>query len=425
MLVHTKKLSAYPLYLIYSGARALFLSTIFTVNLVYQIQVAHLTPLQLVLVGTVLEIVCFFCQVPTGVLADVYSRRLAVIVGIFAIGAGFVLEGSIASFPFILLAQLLWGLGATLTDGAEQAWITGELGEDAVGHAFIHSTQVGLVGGLLGACVGVSLASIRLNLPVVLGGASMAILAVFLLLFMPENGFQPTPKEERQSWREMGNTLRTGLRLVRRSTVLLTIFSIELFYGLSSEGYDRLSTAHFLADFTFPALGSLKPVVWFAIFSVGETILSLLVTELVKRRVDANNARLVVITLFTMNALNVLSILVFALTGSFFLAVMAFLAYGVFRSAGHPLWMTWLTRNTEAKSRATVISMLGQVNALGQIVGGPPVGYIGTAFSLRAALTTVSAILSPVLLLLAYAFRKVRVEQTAPTEESIEPVAWK
>lgn len=425
MLVHTKKLSAYPVYLIYSGASALFLSTIFTVNLVYQIQVAHLTPLQLVLVGTVLEIVCFFCQVPTGVLADVYSRRLAVIVGIFAIGTGFVLEGSIASFPFILLAQLLWGLGATLTDGAEQAWITGELGEDGVGHAFIRSTQVGLVGGLLGAFVGVSLASIRLNLAVVLGGASMAILAVFLLLFLPENGFQPTPKEERQSWREMSNTLRTGLRLVRRSTVLLTIFSIELFYGLSSEGYDRLSTAHFLADFTFPALGSLKPVVWFAIFSVVETILSLLATEFVKRRVDANKARLVVITLFTMNALNVLSILVFALTGNFFLAVAAFLAYGVLRGAGHPLWMTWLTRNTEAKSRATVISMLGQVNALGQIVGGPPVGYIGTAFSLRAALTTVSAILSPVLLLFAYAFRKGKVEQTASTEESMEPVAMK
>jgi MFS transporter, DHA3 family, tetracycline resistance protein len=66
--------------------------------------------------------------------------------------------------------------------------------EDAVGHAFIRSTQVGLVGELLGAFVGVSLASIRLNLPIVLGGASMAILAVFLLLFVPENGFQPTFK---------------------------------------------------------------------------------------------------------------------------------------------------------------------------------------------------------------------------------------
>jgi MFS transporter, DHA3 family, tetracycline resistance protein len=398
---------------------------IFTVNLVYQIQVAHLTPLQLVLVGTVLEIVCFLCQVPTGVLADVYSRRLAVIVGVFAIGAGFVLEGSIPSFPYILLAQVLWGLGATLTDGAQQAWITGELGENSVGHAFVRSTQVGLVGGLLGAFVGVSLASIRLNLPVVLGGALMAILAVFLLLFMPEHGFQPTPKQERQSWREMGNTLRTGLRLVRRSTVLLTIFSIELFYGLSSEGYDRLSTAHFLADFTFPALGSFKPVVWFAIFSVVGTLLSLVGTELVKRRVDANNARLLVMMLFTMNALNVLSILVFALTGNFFLAVAAFLASGVLRRAGGPLWMTWLTRNTEARSRATVISMFGQVNALGQMVGWPPVGYIGTAFSLRAALTTVSAILSPVLLLFAYAFRKAKVEQAAPTEESVEPIAKK
>jgi DHA3 family tetracycline resistance protein-like MFS transporter len=85
--------------------------------------------------------------------------------------------------------------------------------------------------------------------------------------------------------------------------------------------------------------------------------------------------------------------------------------------------MTWLTHNTEAKSRATVISMFGQVNALGQIVGGPPVGSIGTTISLRAALTTVSVILSPVLLLFAYAFRKVKVEQTAPTEKRVEPVA--
>src|SRR5215472_250878 len=186
LFARPKKLGAYPTYLILGGASAFFSTIMFTLNSVYQLQVAHLNPLQLVLVGTVLEIVCFLCQVPTGVLADVYSRRLAVIMGMFAIGAGFVLEGSIPSFPFILLAQVLWGLGATLTDGAQQAWITGELGEDAVGHAFVRSTQVGLVGGLLGALVGVSLASIRLNLPVVLGGASMAILGVFLLLFMPE-----------------------------------------------------------------------------------------------------------------------------------------------------------------------------------------------------------------------------------------------
>jgi MFS transporter, DHA3 family, tetracycline resistance protein len=422
MPVHKGGLSARTVYLIYSGAGSLFLSTIFTVDLVYQVQVAHLTPLQLVLVGTVLEVVCFFCQIPTGVIADVFSRRLAVIIGELAIGAGFILEGSIPRFTFILLAQVLWGLGATFTDGAEQAWIAGEVGEDNVGPIFVRSTQLGLLGGLLGACLSVGLASIRLNLPVVLGGGLMVMLGVFLLFFMSEHGFRPTPKGERQSWREMGRTLRNGINLIRLRTALLIILFIELFHGLSSEGFDRLSTAHFLADFTFPALGQLKPVTWFAIFEVVGTLLGLAATEIVRRRVDASNQRVAVWTLFAMDALNIVCVLVFALAGNFFLAVAAFLVYGVFRTASRPIWMTWLTRITDAKVRATVFSMLGQMNSLGQIVGGPPVGYIGTVFSLRAALATVSIILSPVLLLFPFAARKQKPEAVVVEEAKQVPV---
>lgn len=422
MPVHKGRFGARTIYLIYSGAGSLFLNTIFTVDLVYQVQVAHLTPLQLVLVGTVLEVVCFFCQVPTGVIADVFSRRLAVIIGVLAIGAGFILEGSIPRFTFILLAQVLWGLGATFTDGAEQAWIAGEVGEDNVGPIFVRSTQLGLLGGLLGACLSVGLASIRLNLPIVLGGGFMVMLGVFLLSFMPEHGFRPTPKEERQSWREMGRTLRNGINLIRLRTALLVVLFVELFHGLSSEGFDRLSTAHFLADFTFPALGQLKPVTWFAIFEVVGTLLGLAATEIVRRRVDASNQRVAVWTLFAMDALNVVCVLVFALAGNFFLAVAAFLVYGVFRTASRPIWTTWLTRITDAKVRATVFSLLGQMNSLGQIVGGPPVGYIGTVFSLRAALATVSIILSPVLLLFPFAARKQKPQAVVVEGENQAPV---
>lgn len=53
-------------YLILVSASAFFFTTILTINLVYQLQVAHLNPLQLVLVGTVLEIALFLTQVPTG-----------------------------------------------------------------------------------------------------------------------------------------------------------------------------------------------------------------------------------------------------------------------------------------------------------------------------------------------------------------------
>lgn len=121
---------AKKVYLILSSASAFFFTTVFTINLVYQLQVVHLSPLQLVLVGTVLEVTIFLTQVPTGALADVYSRRLAVIVGLVLMGVGSLLEGVIPQFWAILLSQVFWGAGVTFTDGADSAWIADEVGDE-------------------------------------------------------------------------------------------------------------------------------------------------------------------------------------------------------------------------------------------------------------------------------------------------------
>ncbi|HLX57005.1 MAG TPA: MFS transporter [Ktedonobacteraceae bacterium] len=406
MLVHRSRLDAYTVYLIYSGLISLSGSTIFVVNMVYMVEVAHLNPLQLVLVGTTLETVAFIAQIPTGVLADIYSRRLSVISGIFVFGLAFMLEGSFPRFIVILAAQVLFGVGASLMDGAEQAWIAGEVGDERVGQVFLRGTQVSLLADLLGAGVGVVLGSIRLNLPIITGGAFAVVIAGFLLLFMPETNFHPAEGEERHSWRELGDTFRAGLRAIRGRPVLMTILLIALFYGLYSEGFDRLWTAHILADFTLPVLWQLKPVVWFGIISVAGTLLTLAASEVVRRRVDSNNQRLVIRALLIINVFGVVGLLIFALAGNFYLALAALLTFNVFRAVNEPVYTAWLTQNIDAKVRATVISMRGQIDALGQIAGGPPVGSIGTVFSIRAALVASSIILSPVVLLFAYASRK-------------------
>ena len=415
MLLHKSKLSAYTVYLIFSGVTSLSGSLISTVNMVYQVETARLNPLQLVLVGTVLEFVAFVCQVPTGVLADIYSRRLAVILGTLLFGMAFVLEGSFPRFDVILVSQILFGIGATLSDGAEQAWITDEVGEMRIGHVFLRSTQVGLLAGLLGAIISVGLASIRINIPIVIGGALSIGVAGFLLLFMPENNFHPISKAERRTWRDMGNTFRSGLHVVRGRPILITILLIALFYGLYSEGFDRLWTAHFLTNFTFPTFGQLKPVVWFGIISVVGTLLTLGATEVVGRWVNIAQQRILIRALFVINFLGIVCLLVFALAGNFFLAVAAVLLFKVFRTVNDPVYTTWLTQNIEAKVRATVISMRGQVDAFGQIVGGPPVGYIGTTFSIQTALLASCALLSPVLFLYAYAARKAREKLPQPS----------
>jgi MFS transporter, DHA3 family, tetracycline resistance protein len=43
--------------------------------------------------------------------------------------------------------------------------------------------------------------------------------------------------------------------------------------------------------------------------------------------------------------------------------------------------------------------MTGQVDAIGQIMGGPGMGWLATAFSTRVTMVAVAILLSPVLLL--------------------------
>src|SRR6476469_9881087 len=101
---------------------AFCLSTIFTLAAVYRLQTVGLDPLQLVLVGTVLEASCFVFEIPTGVVADTFSRRLSVIIGVVLLGGGELIEGAIPAFAAVLLAQVVAGLGYTFLSGATEAW---------------------------------------------------------------------------------------------------------------------------------------------------------------------------------------------------------------------------------------------------------------------------------------------------------------
>src|SRR3954447_17045459 len=118
LCVSVRHSRAYYIYLILSAVTAFAGTTMFTLMAVYKVQTVHLDALQLVLVGTMLEASYFLCEAPTGAFADTFSRRLSVILGIFVLGAGFLLEGTIPTFAAILAGEVLAGLGFALMSGA-------------------------------------------------------------------------------------------------------------------------------------------------------------------------------------------------------------------------------------------------------------------------------------------------------------------
>lgn len=414
-----RKLNAYTVYVTSETSFALFFSMITTVNLVYQVEVAHLNPLQLVLVGTVLETTTFLCEVPTGVIADVYSRRLSIIIGSIIMGIGFVLEGSIPRFDTILLAQVVWGAGWTFTSGATEAWLSDEIGEAKAGKAFLRASQFSQLGDLVGIGVSIALASIFLQLPIIVGGLLVITLGIFQMLLMPETGFKPAPREDRSSTRHMLDTFRGGLGMVRRRPALLTIFSAIAVYGAFTEGFDRLWTPHLLDHFSLPTLWSLQPVAWFGIIRAAGVLLAVLATEVVRRRVDTSNNSSVARSLLAISVLLIGSVIAFGIVTDFALAFIVLLAIIPLRRMIAPIQTAWVNQRLDSKVRATVISMSSQSDALGQIIGGPILGAIATLASTRVEMVAAAIALSPVLLLYAWTLRQGGAESILASPEPI------
>jgi len=394
------------IYLIYSAATALLFGLIFTASAVYQVTIAGLNALQLVLVGTVLEFSIFLFEIPTGVVADVKSRRLSVIIGTVLIGCGFVLEGSWPSFIPILAAQVLWGVGYTFTSGALQAWISDEIGEENAGLIFLRGAQIEQLAALIGILPAVALSFWRVNIPIIAGGALFILLAGFLALRMPENGFHPTPPGERSTWQHMTATLHDGLGMLRRRPALYTILGIGLFYGLYSEGFDRLWTPLLLKRFTFPASETVPLMVWFGLLRAGALLLSMGINAWAQKRIDMAQSAQLVRTFAASSAALVASLFLFAFSRNLLLSVGLFWSISMLRNLNGPLYTAWVNQRLDSQVRATVISMSSLVDALGQIVAGPLVGLLAVETSLQNGLLASAALLAPVLLIFLYTFSR-------------------
>ena len=407
---------AYRVFLVFGGVGSFLFAVAYTVAAVYRVQSAGLSPLQLVLVGTTLEVAYFLFNVPTGVVADTYSRRLSIIIGLLVSGAAIAVVGlvpiySVILVAAILLSQVIMGLGYTFVEGALEAWLTDEVGEERVGQVLLRAGQVGRLTGFVGIGASVGLASLRLNLPLVVAGALYLAFGAYLVVAMRETRFRPPARNGGAGWRarvsgsfgEMARTTRLGARVVRGRPLALTVLAGAALFGGFSEGFDRLWEAHFLTEVGLPGLGALDPVVWFGIIQAGAMLLGIGAAEVLRRRVDLERPAGAVRTLFALEAVLMAAVILFALAGGFALAVTAFWLASVARGLVGPVYTAWINRGVDPQARATVLSMSGQADALGQFTVGPMLGALGSAYGLRVALTAAGLALGPAVALYARA----------------------
>ena len=409
------RVEASKVYYFIEFASSAFFSMMFVVISLYEATVAGLTPMQLVLVGTTLEVSAFLFEIPTGVVADVFSRRLSITIGYIMMGVGFLVEGLFPSFLPILLAQVIWGVGYTFTSGATQAWITDEVGEEKANPLFMRAARAGLVASLIGMGATMLIGANNAAMPIIVGAIGVILIGIVLIFIMPETGFKPTPMENRSTWQHMWHTFNEGVKSVKARPRLMNILGVGFFYGLYSEGFDRLWVKHLLDSFQIPVLFGGNQVAFFSLLRFSAGLLTVFVMQLIEKRVDASSPLSIGRAMIIVTGGIAVGIVGFALSSLLPLTLGLYLTIYILRQVRIPLQTAWVNHKLDPQTRATVHSMTGQVDSIGQILGGGS-AFIARYLSVVAAITTSGILLGPALGLVR------RANSQSTHEAEVDPV---
>ncbi len=412
-----RRMRVVPVYLAYMALDGFFfrvMSVIFSVFLILRI---GLGPFQLVLMGTILEGSYLLFETPTGVVADTISRRTSVIVGLAGSGGGLLVLATAHTFWVAALSQAIVGIFATFQSGADVAWLTDELGEEAARPLYLRGDQFAHAAALAGIVVGVALATVDLALPIVVAGIGALLLALAMWIVMPEEHFDRRSKEHGERLHQsLIATFKDGIRAVRAHHALMLILGTAALHGASTEGFDRLADLHLLRDIGLPAIGHLSRLWWFAILDGGSLLIGFGALAVMRRRVSLEGHVAVARTLAVIDVLLVLAVVAFAVAHLFWVAIASAWIVGGLRSVRDPVFTAWINQGLDPKTRATINSVGGQADAVGQAAGGPVLGAIAGGIGVPIAIAVSAFLRLPSLLLYRRAIEKGSVGTLAPDE---------
>lgn len=389
------------IYYTVTSLRSLFIQIVFTVNALYYVVDANLNALQLVLIGTILEATIFLFEIPTGLIADHFGRKRSLFIGTLIIGIAHVFEGTFPSFWSIAIASGLWGIGWTFISGAEEAWIADELNGKDLNSVFLKGAQFESLGQFLGILISVCLATLfSVKISIIIAGIMLILLSLGAFLIMPETKFiKITHSKDITTIRHLFITIRDGANQIRGNTILISLAVITVLWGLASEGYDRLWGARFIEDFH---LSEETSVYWFGAFYAITFLLNMIILKYIERHIHKNYS----VILLIINSLLTIMVLIFAFSSYFTLAIVTYLMASTLRKVYYPISSTMTNERLASKGRATALSMFGQLDAIGQIVGGPIIGVIALYTSISYGIASSALLILPIILCLFVMIKK-------------------
>jgi len=347
---------------------------------------AHLSASQIVFLGTAVSATLVLSDIPTGVWADALGRKWPLVIGHLLLAAGMAMTGVVTAFPLIVVTQVLWGLGWAFLTGADVAWVTDELDQpNRIAQVLTASARWELAGGITGmVAFGVLGWATSLAIAIVVSGAGMALLGLFVAARFTERTFVPT-RENR--WSTSLSIVRLGVNLVRHDHEILLVCVATML--INGAGMVVWLFPKQLVHLGFPN----DPVLWYTALGIVSSAAGVVALRIVQARIDGVGVarRIYALACF----IGVFGLLVLAEAPEALLGgAGVLLANGIAFNVTRTVSVIWVNRRTTSEVRATVRSFLDQAEAIGEICGGFALAIIAGAAGLSITLLTSAALMA-------------------------------
>jgi DHA3 family tetracycline resistance protein-like MFS transporter len=237
-----------------------------------------------------------------------------------------------------------------------------------------------------------------------------------MVLVMPEEHFVRRERVDGYSVvRELSSTFRSGVAEVRRHHVLGLILVVALFYGMATEGWDRLSSLHVLTGVGLDPTADPRTLITLGFFEAVGLVVGLGMLTYVRHRLHLEGHAHVARLLAALDVAMFAAAVAFALSGQVWLALLTSWLVEGLRSAREPIFTAWVNQGLNTETRATVNSFATQLHAVGEASAGPVLGVVGNR-SVPLALGISAVLRLPALLLYRRAITRGTVGDTSPVE---------
>jgi DHA1 family quinolone resistance protein-like MFS transporter len=336
-------------------------------------------------------------EVPTGGLADAIGRKPVAVLAYSFMTLSSIVFLFAFSFPVILAAFILSGVGRALSSGALDAWFVDELQaadpEAALQPALAKAGTFTLlalgIGALLGSLLprffshlpadGTAVLT-PFSIPIVFSIAIKIVLLALTFLLVKEDRHPSRASDWKTGFREVPGMVRTGLSLSRGNPTILLLLGATLASGLaviSLESFWQPKFAHLLGGGVSNSF--LFGIVLGGSFLVGMlgNLLSTPLSRLLNERYGLVGA--------IFQGIWGLAIILLALQTTPLLAAgffwLAYMSMGVINSPHNTL----LNREIPAEQRSSMLSIASLVGYVGAMIGGAGLGYVAEHASISTA----------------------------------------